>query len=132
MMRQQKLDESNALIYAAQNYINVNCVDTVEFYDDLKRFQYIKRLLNKYKETGEFKDRLILNHIIILYNVFEHTACTRLLFLKLPEHHNCLKTILTYMGYMPKIVYDIGISATNYYNDQIVGDVKIEQELQKI
>jgi len=81
----EKLDETNALLYAAKHYDNPQCYDTIEFYDDLKRFQYLKRLFNRYKETGEIKERLAINHIIILYNVFGPVHCTRLLFLKLHD-----------------------------------------------
>ena len=63
-----KLDEFNFLLYAAKHYDNPQCYDTVEFYDDLKRFKYIKRLLNRYVEEGDLKERLILNHIIVLNN----------------------------------------------------------------
>ena len=61
----QKLDESNFILYAAAHYDNPQCYDTDEFYDDLKRFKYLKRLFNRYKETGELKERLILNHLIV-------------------------------------------------------------------
>ena len=65
-----KVDEFNFLLYAAKHYDNPQCYDTVEFYDDLKRIKYIKRLINRYIEEGDLKERLILNHIIILNNVF--------------------------------------------------------------
>ena len=55
----QQLDDSNFMLYAAANYDNPQCYDTDEFYDDLKRFKYLKRLFNRYKETGELKERLI-------------------------------------------------------------------------
>ena len=79
----QQLDDSNFMLYAAANYDNPQCYDTDEFYDDLKRFKYLKRLLNRYKETGELKERLILNHLTVIYNVFGSTPATRLLFFKL-------------------------------------------------
>ena len=59
----QQLDDSNFMLYAAANYDNPHCYDTDEFYDDLKRFKYLKRLLNRYKETGELKERLIQEDI---------------------------------------------------------------------
>ena len=64
----QQLDDSNFMLYAAANYDNPQLYDTDEFYDDLKRFKYLKRLFNRYKETGELKERLILNHLIVIYN----------------------------------------------------------------
>ena len=66
----QKLDDSNFLLYAAANYDNPQCYDTDEFYDDLKRFKYLKRLFNKYREANELKERLILNHLTVLFIVF--------------------------------------------------------------
>lgn len=129
----EKLDESNFLLYAARYYDNPQCFDTVEFYEDLKRFQYLKRLFNRYKENGELKDRLVLNHIIILYNVFGTTPCTRLLFLKLGEQHSdILKPILDFLGYMPDKVENIGIANTTYYADKIVNDKNIEEMLKRI
>ena len=81
-----KVDETNFLLYAAKHYDNPHCYDTVEFYEDLNRFKYIKRLLNKYQESGDIKERLIINHLTVIYNVFGAVAGTRLLFLKLREH----------------------------------------------
>lgn len=129
----EKLDESNFLLYAAKHYDNPQCFDTVEFYEDLKRFQYLKRLFNRYKETGELKDRLVLNHIIILFNVFGTLPCTRLLFFKLGDHHSdVLKPILEFLGYMPTKVENIGLLNTTYYADKIINDKNIEEMLKRI
>ena len=76
-----KLDESNFLLYAAKHYDNPQCFDTIEFYEDLKRFKYIKRLFNRYIEDGDLKERLVLNHIVILFNLFGVKAAIRMLFL---------------------------------------------------
>lgn len=100
------LTESNFLVYAAKHYDNPHCSSTEEFEDDLKRFQYLKRLFNRYENSGELKERLILNHIIILYNCFG-LAATNMLFLKLNEHHSYLKPFLLKLNYMPEIIeYD--------------------------
>jgi len=128
----EKLDESNALLYAAKHYDNPQCHDTIEFYDDLKRFQYLKRLFNRYKETGELKERLVINHIIILYNVFGITPCTRLLFLKLNEHLEILKPILILLGTMPDKIENIGLSNTTYFANKIASDKNIEEILKRI
>ena len=94
------LNESNFLLYAAANYTNT-LYDTEEFYDDLNRFKYLKRLFSRYQEKGELKERLILNHIITLYNVFHHTAATRMLFYKIDErHYSILKTFLIFLQYL--------------------------------
>jgi len=131
-MKFEKLDESNALLYAAKYYDNPNCYDTIEFYDDLKRFQYLKRLFNKYKDTGEIKERLIINHIIILCNVFGPVHCTRLLFLKLDGYHDVLKPILEFLGIMPETVENIGIQGKNYNSNDIISDEKISKILKEI
>ena len=78
------LNEKNFLIYAMKEYNNPQCTDAEEFNDDLKKIKYIKRLLNQYVSEGVLKERLLLNHIIIFYNVFPPTAATRILFFKIP------------------------------------------------
>jgi len=96
-----ELNEENFLIFAAKNYNNPACVDVDEFYDDLARFKYLKRLLRKYKNSGIIQERLILNHIIILYNVFGIKACNRMMFYKIDEEHwSVIKTFLIYLNYM--------------------------------
>ena len=76
------LNENNFILFAAKHYDNPQCHDTTEFFDDLKRFKYLKRLFSKYEEHGELKERLILNHLIILYNVFG-VSTTKMLLYKL-------------------------------------------------
>ena len=71
----EKLDETNFLLYCAKYYDNPQCFDTQEFYDDMNRIKYIKRLFNKYYESGELKERLIINHIVVLCNVFCLSYC---------------------------------------------------------
>ena len=128
----EKVDESNALLYAAKHYENPNCFDTVEFYEDLNRFKYIKRLLNKYTESGDLKDRLIINHLTIIYNVFGAEAGTRLLFLKLREHLHLIKPFLVLMGTCPDVVKAIGIEGKDINTADIVGCTQVEQILREI
>ena len=75
----ETLDESNFLLYAARNYYSPRCIDAEEFYDDLNRFKYIKRLVNRYKNGGDLGERLILNHITVLMNVFGYEAGLKML-----------------------------------------------------
>ena len=97
-MQLDNLEDSDVfLLYAAKYYDNPQCHDAEEFYDDLKRFKYLKRLFGKYKETGELRERLILNHIIILYNVFG-MATSRMLFVKLYQYSDILKPFLVLLG----------------------------------
>ena len=79
------LNDDNFLMYAMREYSNVQCTDIEEFYDDLKKIKYIKRLFNVYKNNGQLKERLILNHLIIFYNVFTVQAGTRILFYKIEK-----------------------------------------------
>ena len=95
----ENLNENNFQIFAMKNYTNPNCTDMLEFYDDLKRIGYLKRLFRKYKETGDLKDRLIINHLLVLYNTFEPRAMTRMLILKLDDHLDCLKPFLIALNY---------------------------------
>jgi len=125
------LDENNFLLYAAKHYDNVQCYDTLEFYDDLKRFKYLKRLFSKYEESGELKERLILNHLIILYNVFG-TAATKMLFFKLDEQLHLLKPFIVLLGHMPDITRGIGIENKTIISSDIHMDDKIVQILRKI
>ncbi len=122
-----RLDETNFLLYAAKHYDNPHCYDTLEFYDDLNRFKYIKRLFNRYEESGELKERLIVNHLTVLYNIFGAEPATRMLFLKLKDHYHFLKPFLVLMGYMPEIIRGIGfenetvISSDIHMDENIVG-----------
>ena len=97
------LNEKNFLLYAMQHYDNPQCVEVEEFNDDLRRIKYIKRLFNQYHTENILKERLILNHIIVFYNVFSVQAATRILFYKIDEEFwPMLKTFLLYLSYMPK------------------------------
>ena len=74
------LTEDNVILYAMKHYENSQCLSEVEFHNDLKIIKYIKRLFNRYKRTGEIKERLMLNHLIMLSNVFPVVVLTRILF----------------------------------------------------
>jgi len=127
-----KLDEFNFLLYAAKHYDNPQCYDTVEFYDDLKRFKYIKRLLNRYLEEGDLKERLILNHIIVLNNVFGPIATTKMLFLKCKGMEEQLKPFLVFLNLLPEKIENIGIENKTINTKDIELDEIILEELRKI
>jgi len=97
----ENLTEDNFQLFAMKTYTNPHCTDLLEFQDDLKRIRYIKRLFKKYGETGELRERLILNHLIVIYNMFEARAATRMLFLKLDGYYDYLKPFLIFLGYWP-------------------------------
>ena len=125
------LNDDSFLIYAAKHYDRPHILQS-EFEDDLKRIKYVKRLLRKYRQTGEFKERLVLNHVIILSNVFGVEATTNMLFFKVdPEDYPLLKTILIYLNYMPP---NLNVSFDKYYvrQEQIPVDLKIANILRTI
>ena len=102
------LNDDNFLMYAMREYSNMQCTDIEEFYDDLKKIKYIKRLFNVYKNNGQLKERLILNHFIIFYNVFTVQAGTRILFYKIEKDFwPMLKTFLIYLDRMPDKIESI-------------------------
>lgn len=129
-MNFDNLNNSNFLIYAAKHYDNPQCFDTKDFYDDLKKFKYLKRLFNRYKETGELKERLIINHLQVLYNLFGSEATTRMLFFSLKKYHECLKPFLILFNTMPEIVKNI--DGDDIHNVNIPMDFKIVEALRKI
>jgi len=107
-MKFDDLNEGNFLMYSMKEYNNIQCVDIEEYYDDLKKIKYIKRLFNIYLNDGQLKERLILNHLIVFYNVFPIQAGTRILFYKIEEHFwPMLKTFLIFLERMPDKIESI-------------------------
>lgn len=131
-MHGEKLDETNFLLYAAKHYDNPSCFDTLEFYEDLNRFKYLKRLFSRYEENGELKERLILNHIIVIYNLFGVEASTRMLFFKLKDFHPLLKPFLVFLNYCPERVYNIGLEGKTINTSDIPLDPVVVSALRKI
>jgi len=96
-----ELNDQNFLLFASKNYNNPQCVDIAEFNDDISRFKYIKRLLRRYRQSGEIQERLVLNHIIILYNVFGIPAANKMIFFKIEQElWPAIKTFLVYLDYI--------------------------------
>ena len=97
------LTPENINMFAMKHYDNPLCVDEKEFLDDMKRFKYLKRLFRKYETSKDLKMRLVINHIIILANVFGVDAATTLLFFKIERNHwPILKAFLVFLQYMPE------------------------------
>lgn len=124
------LDESNFILYAAKYYDNPQCFDTLEFHEDLKRFKYIKRLLNRYMKRGDLKERLILNHVIALNNVFGPSATVKMMFLKLDGLESYFKPFLTFLSIMPDIVENV--NGKNHYTAGIPVDPEIDERLKNL
>ena len=112
-MKFDELNESNYTMFAIKHYDNPQAVTQEDFYEDMKRFKWIKRLLNKYKNSGDLNVHLLLNHFIILYNVFGE-ATTALLFFKIDKDlWGVLKTFIVYLERIPEYpktaLYDIPV-----------------------
>lgn len=106
MMIFKELTEKNLFLYAAKHYKNPKFADIEEFYEDLKRFKYIKRLLNRYLETDELPERLILNHLIVVFNMFGIEAALNILELKLEKRHwPVIKAFLIFLKYIKNEQY---------------------------
>lgn len=124
------LNEDNFVMYAVKCYTSPNCLMS-EFEGDLKRTKYLKRLFRRYKVTKSLKERLILNHIILLNNVFGVEATARILFFRTDEKdYDVLKTFLLYLNILPETVN--GIRGKNIRTDVISVDMKVAEILRKI
>lgn len=116
----EKIDDSNFLILAMKFYDNNQCFSLQEFEEDLNRFLLIKKLLNRYLIKGELKDRLIINHLIILFNLFG-IATVDFLFHKLDKQYwNVLVTFLVYLDRMPDEIPSMGLKLTDFQLDQVI------------
>ena len=124
------LNEDNFMMYAMKCYESPNCVMS-EFEGDIKRTKYLKRLFRRYKVTKTLKERLILNHIILLNNVFGPEVTSRILFYRIDERdYDILKTFLCYLNIMPEVVP--GIKGKNIYSAEIPVEINIAEILLKI
>ena len=121
------LTEENILLYATKAYDKPNCVMS-EFLEDMKRFNYLNKLFMRYRKYDELRERLILNHLMVLYNVFGPEAVSRLLFYKVEkEDYSPLKTFLLFLNIMPEKVK--GINGFDIISSYIPVDMKIANKL---
>lgn len=127
-MRVSDLTTEKFILFAAKHYENPSCASMKEFENDLKRIKYIKRLLRRYKKTGELSERLILNHIILLHNMF-NDAIVPMLFVKFEEEYwSQLKTFLVFLNYLPE-----SYQLTDTINEiDIPLDILVVNKLRKI
>ena len=104
------LNDKNYLMFAMKYYDNRQCTSVEEFNEDLNKIKYVKRLFNRFLDTGELRTVLILNHLIVIYNVFENEAATRMLFFRVEnKFHSILKPFLIFLDRLPKVV---GVQST--------------------
>lgn len=106
-MQFEQLTNENFLIYCAKHYDNPHCQSTEEFIEDLKHIKYIKKLLTRYNEGGELKERLILNHLTILCNLFGPEALCRILYLKMRSQFPYIKPFLILLNIMPDKIFNV-------------------------
>ncbi len=119
-MTNEKLNENNFLLFAMHHYDNTQCHSLEEFEEDLKRFLYLKKLISRYRANGELRERLILNHIIVLYNIFGATT-TKMLFYKIDKSNwDILVTFLVYLDRMPEALPEYGI---------VLSDIKLDENV---
>jgi hypothetical protein len=125
-----ELNNDNVTIYAVKAYDRPNCVMS-EFKDDMKRFNYLKRLFKRYRKLDELRERLVLNHLVVLCNVFGPEVATRLLFYKMAkDDYPALKTYLMFLSVMPDRVR--GIKRQDIISSDIPVDMKIADMLRDI
>jgi len=123
------LTNDNIMIYAIKAYDKPNCVMS-EFKDDMKRFNYLKRLFRRYRKVNELREQLVLNHLVVLYNVFGPEVTSRLLFFKVSkDDFPALKTYLLFLSCMPDVVK--GIKGHDILSSNIPIDTKIAEVLRR-
>ena len=126
----ENLNDDNFIMYAIKAYEKPNCIMS-EFETDVKRIKYVKKLIKKYMNSGILKERLILNHIIVLSNVFGIEATVKMLFLKLNEdQYPILKTFLLFLNYLPKMIQ--GVNGKNINSSDITVDIQVGIRLRSI
>jgi hypothetical protein len=126
----ERLTDENFLVYCAKVYDNPGMQSSEEFLEDLSRIRYIKKLLTRYEDVGELKERLILNHVITLHNCFGvHLA--KILFLKIEKQYYCIKPFLVLLNALPSVIYNVG-KYTVVHTDEIPLDQKIVDALRGI
>jgi len=128
----KQINDGNFGVFAAKYYDNPDCLDVLEFQDDLNRIKYLKRLFKKYHDTGVLKERLIINHLVVLYNVFEHEAATRMLCFKLINYLPYLKPFLVFLNYWPQQVEGLGAEDLVIRSEEVESDENIVVTLRKI
>jgi len=121
------LTNDNILIYAVKAYDKPNCIMS-EFKEDMKRFNYLKRLFKRYRKVGELREQLVLNHLVVIYNVFGPEVAARLLFFKMAkDDFSALKTYLLFLSCMPERVK--GIKGQDIISSEIPVDMTIAEVL---
>lgn len=127
----ENLNESNFLLYCAKYYDGKHCSSTQEFLNDIARIKYIKKLITRYQTGDSLNERLILNHIIILNNVFGPIITCNILYFKLKDQFSYVKPFLVLLNILPDVLYNID-GQNKIYTDVMDMDSKIVEVLRKI
>lgn len=127
----EKLTDKNFLLYCASHYDNAKYASTEEFIEDINRLKYIKKLVTRYLEYGELKERLILNHIIVLNNCFGPEVLCKILYLKLKHQMKYIKPFLVLLEILPERIYNVD-DETVIETDLIEMDHVIVDKLRKV
>lgn len=130
-MNTEIINDKNFILFCASHYDNYNFSTTEEFFEDLKRIKYIKKLITRYVENGDLKERLILNHIIVLNNCFGAEITTKILFLKLKSRLQYIKPFLIFLNILPENLYNVGDEKV-INTDMISMDQEIINRLRQI
>jgi len=126
----ENLTNDNIMIFAMKAYDKPNCIMS-EFKEDMKRFNYLKRLFKRYRKLGELREQLVLNHLVVLYNVFGPEVATKLLFFQMSkDDYSALKTYLLFLSCMPEKVK--GIKGHDIISSEISVDMAIAHTLRQI
>ena len=124
------LTNDNIMLYAMKAYERPDCIMS-EFREDMKRFNYLKRLFRRYRKYDEMRERLVLNHLVVLYNVFGVETLSRLLFFKVTkEDYTIVKTFLLFLSCMPEVIR--GIKGDDILSNDIPVDMKIAELLRNL
>jgi len=125
------INNDNFLLFCAKHYETKFSTSTAEFQEDVNRIKYIRRLLQRYGQSGKIKERLVLNHIIILSNVFTPPICSKILLFKLSEQSKYLKPFLVFLGILPDKIENIGEHPI-IYTDTMEMDMGLVEILRKL
>jgi hypothetical protein len=124
------LTNDNIMMYAVKAYDKPNCIMS-EFKEDMKRFNYLKRLFKRYRKLGELREQLVINHLVVLNNVFGPEVATRMLFFKMSkDDYSALKTYLLFLSCMPERVR--GIKGHDIISSEIPVDMTVANSLRQI
>jgi hypothetical protein len=126
----ENLTNENIMLYLVKAYDKPNCIMS-EFSDDMKRFNYLKRLFQRYRKYNELREQLVLNHLVVIYNVFGPEVAARALFFKVSkEDYSALKTYMLFLNMMPEKIR--GIKGQDIISSDIPVDMRIADTLRQI